>query len=47
MASDQIEYCGNCTFYEKCKKLAEEDRLDHCQHDEMPILSDEQLNAYL
>ena len=31
MASDQIEYCGNCPFYEKCKKLAEEGRLEKCK----------------
>lgn len=31
MASDQIEYCGDCKFYKKCKKLAEEGRLERCK----------------
>ena len=31
MASEQIEYCGNCKFFEKCKKLANEGRLEKCR----------------
>lgn len=33
MASDQVEYCGNCKFYKKCKKLAEDGRLERCKLD--------------
>ena len=31
MASDQIEYCGECRFYAKCQKLAKEGRLVSCK----------------
>ena len=31
MASKQVEYCGSCKFYEHCKKLAEEGRLESCK----------------
>ena len=34
MASEQIEYCGECEHFETCKILAKEGRLDHCQYDE-------------
>ena len=33
MASDQIEYCGDCPHYKACKKLAEKGRLDKCKLD--------------
>lgn len=31
MASDQVEYCGECQYYSKCKKLAEEGKLFECK----------------
>ena len=31
MASDQIEYCGKCQFYAKCRKQAEQGRLEKCK----------------
>lgn len=31
MASDQIEYCGDCPHYNACKKLAEEGRFEKCK----------------
>lgn len=31
MASNQIEYCGNCEHYEHCIKLAESGRLNKCK----------------
>ena len=31
MASDQIEYCGDCPYYEECKKRAEEGTLEKCK----------------
>ena len=34
MASDQIEYCGNCKYYLKCRALAVEGRLDKCRADD-------------
>ena len=34
MACDQIEYCGNCKHYAKCRALAAEGRLCKCyMHD--------------
>lgn len=30
MASDQVEYCGECKHYEKCVALAAEGRLKMC-----------------
>lgn len=30
MASEQIEYCGNCEHYEKCKSLDEKGHLHQC-----------------
>ena len=30
MAHEQIEYCGDCENYEKCKKQAEEGMLRKC-----------------
>lgn len=32
MASDQIEYCGDCENLEKCRKLAREGKLNHCKY---------------
>lgn len=34
MASDQIEYCGNCEHYEQCRALAEQGRLKSCRANE-------------
>lgn len=31
MASDQVEYCGDCKFYETCKKLDKEGKLTRCK----------------
>lgn len=31
MASEQIEYCGNCKHYAKCRALAAEGRLEKCR----------------
>ena len=31
MATDQIEYCGNCEHYMKCKALAKHGRLHECK----------------
>ena len=31
MASDQIEYCGNCEHYEECKALRAKDKLCTCK----------------
>ena len=33
MASDQIEYCGECPHYNACKKLAEKGKLEKCKLD--------------
>ena len=33
MASDQIEYCGECPHYNTCQKRAKEGRLDRCKLD--------------
>ena len=37
MASDQVEYCGECKHYEKCKRLAEEGRLYKCKMNEKAV----------
>lgn len=31
MASDQVEYCGSCEYYEYCKQRAEQGRLEKCK----------------
>ena len=31
MASDQIDYCGDCKHYVECTKLASEGRLSSCK----------------
>ena len=31
MASDQIEYCGDCPFYEECQALAKDGKLNGCK----------------
>ena len=33
MASDQIDYCGECPHYGKCQMLALEGRLKKCAMD--------------
>ena len=33
MACDQIEYCGNCKYYLKCRALAVKGRLNKCHAD--------------
>ena len=33
MASDQIEYCGECPYYKACQKRLEEGKLDRCKLD--------------
>ena len=30
MARDQIEYCGGCAHYQKCKVLSDKGKLYHC-----------------
>ena len=30
MASDQIEICGNCKYYAKCKALANKKKFKQC-----------------
>ena len=30
MASEQVEYCGDCKHYKRCKTLANKGRLNHC-----------------
>lgn len=31
MASEQVEYCGNCEHYAECIKRANEGRLESCK----------------
>ena len=31
MASEQVEYCGNCKYYAECIKRANEGRLESCK----------------
>lgn len=31
MASEQVEYCGECKHYERCKELALQGRLHSCK----------------
>lgn len=33
MACDQIEYCGNCKYYLKCRAPAVKGRLNKCRAD--------------
>ncbi len=33
MTNEQVEYCGECKHYAKCKKLAEEGKLERCKLD--------------
>ena len=45
MASDQVEYCGECQHYAKCKKLAEEGRLERCKIQESEVHHDDRSHA--
>lgn len=32
MASDQLEYCGGCPNFEKCRLLLRKGEDPHCEH---------------